>query len=85
MPWSDTNVIIYTGFAVFIREVLDVTNNKIANMASYEICVPRYSAFCIHKLAHEFSYAWLKSICFWVLFTLPVPILSTSFENGEKK
>lgn len=80
MTWSDTNVIIYTGFTVFIREVLNVTNNKIANMVSYEICVPRYSAFCIHKLAHEFSYAWLKSILFYfgVLFTLPVPSPSTT-------
>lgn len=47
-----------------INEDLNVTNNKIVYVPSYEICVPRYSVFCIHKLIHEFSYGLLNRFLF---------------------
>lgn len=62
--FSSETVIGYTGFMVPIREALNVINNKIANAISYEICVPGYTLFCIHKLIHEFSYAFLISFLF---------------------
>lgn len=62
--FSSETVIGYTGFTAPIREALNVINNKIANAVSYEICVPRYTLFCTHKLIREFSYAFLISFLF---------------------